>query len=267
MKIAIAGKGGVGKTVIAGGLAWSLARAGYTTIAIDADPTPNLALTLGIPLQEANAILPVSENTALINAKTGTGYPGIYALNFTVNDIVKKISVPTPAGVNLLVMGTVRSMDSGCSCAANSVIRSLVRHLVVERDEAVVLDMEAGLEHLGRGTAEGVDCMLVVSDTNAKSLDTAGKIARMARDFGISGIMIAGNRVQTEGEEKIIRKYAQEHDLPVAGNVPFDPAVAKAGISGSSILALKGSPALVAIDRIGQTIRDSCHNEKPAQKK
>jgi len=267
MKIAITGKWGVGKTLIASGIAFFLARAGYTTIAIDADPTPNLALSLGIPLNEANAILPVSENSGLINAKTGTRFPGVYALNFTVHDIVKKFSVPTPAGANLLVMGMVKSMDSGCSCAANSVIRALIRHLIVERDEAVVLDMEAGLEHIGRGTAEGVDCMIVVSDANAKSLGTARIIAQMARDFKIPGILMIGNRVQTPSQEKIIQEYAEEQGLPVAGYVPFDPAVAEAGIAGESILALQGSPALDAIDRIGRMIMDTCNKDGRAQKK
>lgn len=254
MKIAIAGKGGVGKTLIAGGIALSLARAGYTTIAIDADPTPNLALSLGISLADANAIQPVSENAGLIRMKTGTGYPGVYALNFSVTDIVADYAVPTPSGVNLLVMGSVRSMDDGCSCAANSVVRALVRHLVVERDEAVVLDMEAGLEHIGRGTAAGVDCMAVVTDANVKSLDTAGKIARMAREFGISGIIMIANRIRTPAEESIITAFAAGHDLPVAGFIPYDPMVVEAGISGRPLTSLAGSPALKEIERIGQSI-------------
>lgn len=262
MKIAIAGKGGVGKTLVAGGIALSLARSGYTTIAIDADPTPNLAVSLGIPLQEANAIQPVSENADLIRAKTGTGYPGVYSLNFSVRDIVKKFSVPTPAGVNLLVMGTVRSMDAGCSCAANSVIRALIRHLIVERDEAVVLDMEAGLEHLGRGTAGGVDCMLVVSDANAKSLDTAGKISAMAQDFGIPATMLIGNRIQNNSQKHGIQEYADRNGLQVAGFVPFDPAVADAGIAGESLLTLTGSPAMKAIEKIGNWLMDTCREER-----
>lgn len=262
MKIAVAGKGGVGKTVIAGGIAMSLAQTGYTTIAIDADPTPNLALSLGISLQDANAIQPVSENANLIQSKTGTTYPGVYSLNFTVNDIVTKYSVLTPAGVNLLVMGAVKSMDAGCSCAANSVIRALIRHLIVERDEAVVLDMEAGLEHLGRGTAENVDCMLVVSDANAKSLDTAGKIAAMARDFGIPKTMLIGNRIQTGSHQRAIQEFADAHSLQVAGYVPFDQTIAEAGIAGDSLLTLNGSPALEAIKKIGRSVMDTCRAGK-----
>ena len=254
MKIAVAGKGGVGKTFVAACLALSLARQGYTTIAIDADPTPNLALSLGIPLQDLNSILPVSENKALIDSKTGTGYPGVYAMNFSVDDIVKNFSLSTPAGVNLLVMGTVKSMGAGCTCAANSVVRTLLRHLVMERDEAVILDMEAGLEHLGRGTAEGVDHMVVVSDANAKSLDTARIIARIAKDSGIPHVMLVGNKIENTSERTAIKKFAKEQGLFPAGFVPFDPAVVQAGIAGDPVLALKGCPAVRAVTRIGRSM-------------
>ena len=184
MKIAIAGKGGVGKTVLAGCIAWSLARDGFTTLAIDADSSPNLALSLGLSQEEAARIIPISENEELIKKKTGTGFSGVYNLNFSVDDIVRDYSMPTPAGVHLLVMGAVKSMGEGCACPGNTLIRALLRHLVVERDEAVVLDMEAGLEHIGRGTAEAVDWMLVVSDANKKSLITAATIARIAQRGG-----------------------------------------------------------------------------------
>jgi CO dehydrogenase maturation factor len=254
MKIAITGKGGVGKTLVAAGLALSLTKNGYNTIAIDADPTPNLALSLGIPLKEANEIIPISENKILIDSKTDTGYPGIYALNFSVKDIIKNYSIPTPRGVSLLVMGTVKSMGSGCTCAANSVIRSLLQHLVVERDEAIVLDMEAGLEHLGRGTAESVDYMLIVSDANAKSLNTARVISIMAHNFGIPKIMLIGNKIDTNLQKNTIKKYAKDNDLIIAGYIPFDQVVAEAGINGDSLLPMQNSTALRAIDRIRRLI-------------
>ena len=141
VKIAVSGKGGVGKTLIAGGLACCLVNKGLKTIAIDADPSPNLALTLGLSLEEARKILPISENKELVESKTGTGYSGVFRLSFSVDDVVREYSVRTPFGVNLIVMGTVTSMGSGCTCPANAVIRALLRHLVVERNEAVVLDL------------------------------------------------------------------------------------------------------------------------------
>ena len=150
MKIATGGKGGVGKTFIAGSLAAYFAGSRRRVIAIDADASPNLALTLGLSADEASRILPIAENKDLIQLKTGTGYSGVFRLTFTVDDIIGRYAVPTPAGVNLLVMGTVKSMGGGCTCPAHSVVKALMRHLVVERDEIVILDMEAGIEHLGR---------------------------------------------------------------------------------------------------------------------
>jgi len=250
MKIAIAGKGGVGKTVIAGCIAWSLARDGYTTLAIDADSSPNLALSLGLSQEEAARIVPVLENEELIKRKTGTGFSGVYNLNFSVDDIVRDFSILTPTGVHLLVMGAVKSMGEGCACPGNSVIRALLRHLVVERDEAIVLDMEAGLEHLGRGTAEAVDWMLVVSDANKKSLNTAATIANIAREAGISHIAMVGNRIENKGQNGIVSAFADQQGLPLLGVVPFDAAVVQSGIQGSSILALEGTAAFRAIETI-----------------
>ncbi len=204
MKIAIAGKGGVGKTLIASGLAWSFVRGGLTTIAIDADPSPNLALSLGLLPAETNAIIPISENETLIQKKTGTSFPGVYNLNFSVDDIIRDFAVSTSSGVYLLVMGTVKSMGSGCTCPANSVTRALIRHLVVDRDDAVVMDMEAGIEHLGRGTAEQVDMMIVVTDANKKSLSVAATIARMAQDAGIHRVELVGNRIANPDEDTLV---------------------------------------------------------------
>jgi CO dehydrogenase maturation factor len=129
MKIAVSGKGGVGKTLIAAGLANAFGKRSFKTIAIDADSSPNLGLTLGLSVEEARKITPISENKGLVESKTSTGYSGVYNLNFTVDDIVREYSVATPMGVNLIVMGTVQSMEAGCMCAPNAVIRALLRHL------------------------------------------------------------------------------------------------------------------------------------------
>ena len=254
MKIAIAGKGGVGKTLVASGIAWTLARAGSTTIAIDADPSPNLALALGITQQEAEAIVPVSEQDEWIKKKTGTAFPGVYNLNFSVADLVRELAVPTPAGAHLLIMGTVRSMGAGCTCPANSLIRNLLRHLIVDRSEAVVLDMEAGIEHLGRGTAECVEMMIVVSDANRQSLAVAGTIARMAQGAGIPRVMLLGNRIRDDKEHEMISAFAEKNSIPMLGVIPYDPAVSGAGISGEPVLSLDGTPAFLAIEEITGTV-------------
>jgi len=250
VKIAVTGKGGVGKTLIAAGLAWSLARSGKKTIAIDADPSPNLGLMLGLSHEEADAIIPLSENVSLIEKKTGTAFPGVYNLNFSVEDIVRDCSVRTPAGVHLLVMGTVRQMGSGCTCTANTLVRNLLRHLMTERDEAVVLDMEAGVEHLGRGTADSVDLMLVVTTADSRAISAALTIVRMAKEAGIPHVMLAGNRIEDELQNDLIQTWAGRNTIPVLGFIPSDRSVADAGIVGASVLSLQKSPAMAAIGRM-----------------
>lgn len=247
MKIAVTGKGGVGKTLVAGATACFFAARGLKTIAIDADPSPNLALTLGLPPEKTRAILPISENEKLVKSKTETGFSGVYRLSFTVDDVVRDFSVATPCGVSLIVMGTVRSMGSGCTCAANSVVRSLLRHLVVERDEAVLLDLEAGVEHLGRGTAKHVDIMLIVADSSIKSLETARHIHRLAKDASIEQVFLVGNKVASDSQKLAIEAFAVQNGLKVLNFVPFDGQVVDAEMKGETPLKYKESPALQTI--------------------
>lgn len=261
MKIAVCGKGGVGKTFIAGSLAEQYARLGQSVIAIDADSSPNLALSLGLSADEASRIVPVAENEDLIRLKTGTDYSGVFRLTFTVDDIIAKFAVKTPAGPSLLVMGTVKAMGSGCTCPAHSVIKALMRHLVVERDEVVILDMEAGIEHLGRGTAEHVDTLLVVSDANRKSRETASAICRIARDSAIRDIRLVGNRIAAPREEEILRSYAEENQVPLAALIPYDRDVAESGITGEPVQK-SGSGAVAAITRLAHSL-GSADDVKP----
>ena len=255
MKIAVSGKGGVGKTLIAGGLARSFAKAKFKTIAIDADSSPNLALTLGIPPQKARKILPISENRELIESKTGTGYGGVYRLSFTVDDVVRDYSVETPFDVNLIVMGTVRSADSGCACAANAVVRALLRHLIVERDEIVILDMEAGVEHLGRGTAVNVDVMLIVADANMKSLETAKHIRDLASHAGLEQIFLVGNRIESDAQRKAVESFAGKYDLRVLSFVPFDSKVVEAEMQGETPLSYEESEAMKAVEKLCEKLK------------
>ena len=252
MKIAVCGKGGVGKTFIAGSLAGQFAREGHPVIAIDADSSPNLARTLGLSAEQARAIMPVAENEELIRLKTGTDYSGVFRLSFTVDDIISRYAVPTPSGASLLVMGTVKAMGSGCACPAHSVVRALMRHLVVDRNEIVILDMEAGIEHLGRGTAEHVEILLAVTDANLKSLDTAANICRLARESGIRTLGLVANRVADERQESAIRRYAEQHDLDVIALLPFDSLVAESGMTGEPL----DLPASAAIRVIGDLAKN-----------
>jgi CO dehydrogenase maturation factor len=250
MKIAVSGKGGVGKTLIAAGLARGFAERGLKTMAIDADSSPNLALTLGLSAEEARKITPISENKELVESKTGTGYSGVYRLSFTVDDIVREYSVNTPFGVNLIVMGTVKAMDSGCMCAPNAVIRALLRHLIVECNEAVVLDLEAGVEHMGRGTARQVDALLIVADSNLKSLEIAKHIHDLAANAGMKRLYLIGNRIMNETQKEAVTNFAEKNGLPILTFIPFDERVIEADMLGETPLMHKEIEAMRSIDNI-----------------
>ena len=255
MKIAVSGKGGVGKTLIAGVLAEFLAKKGFTVLAIDADATPNLALTLGIPHEKAVQIVPISENTSLIESKTQTGMPGVYNLSFTVEDIIGQFTVKTPYNVNLLVMGTVRSAGAGCMCPANTVIRALLHHLLVKRKEAVITDMEAGVEHMGRGTAEHVETMLIITDSSLKSMETGKKLHGLAKQIGIRESYIVGNKVASQQESEFIERFAKQNDKPLLGVVPYDEMILKADMKGETPLKYASeSIGVAAIQKMGEKL-------------
>jgi CO dehydrogenase maturation factor len=250
MKVAVAGKGGVGKTLVAGGLASGFAQRGFKTIAIDADSSPNLALTLGLSAEETRKIVPISENKPLVESKTKTEYSSVYRLSFSVEDIVRDYSVKTPIGPNLLVMGTVQSMGSGCMCAPTAVVRELLRHLVVERGEAVVLDLEAGVEHIGRGTAKAMDTLLIIADSNLKSLEIAKKIHDFATAAGMKQLYLVGNRVMNQTQEDAIRNFATKNGLEVLALIPFDTKITESDMQGETPLKNKEFPSVKTIDNI-----------------
>jgi CO dehydrogenase maturation factor len=262
VKIAVCGKGGVGKTLIAGGLACFFAEKGLKTMAIDADPSPNLALTLGLSSDDARKIVPISENKELIESKTRTAYPSVFRLSFTVDDIIREYSVETPYNVNLVVMGTIKSMGSGCTCPANAVIRALLRHLVVERDEAVVLDMEAGVEHMGRGTAQHVDVMLIVADANMKALETAKHIHELASNAKIKQVFLVGNKIGNEAQKNAIKRFAQQNRLSILHFVPFDPKVGEAEMRGETPIKHKALDAICAIEELGEKLEAMQKNSR-----
>ncbi|MCW4015421.1 MAG: AAA family ATPase [Candidatus Bathyarchaeota archaeon] len=255
MKIAVSGKGGVGKTLVSGTLSGYFAQKGFKVMAIDADPSPNLALTLGIPVEEANKIVPISENSELLESKTKTDYPGVFKLHFTVDDIVEQNGMKSPYGVNLLVMGTIKSAGGGCACGANAVIRELLRHLIVDRDEIVIVDMEAGVEHMGRGTASHVDVMLVVVDSSRKSLEIAKKISGFAHDAGIKNVFVVGNRVRDSEETELITDFTEKNGLSLLALIPYDDTVIKADRVGEAPLKYaQTSEGVKAIQVIGEKL-------------
>jgi CO dehydrogenase maturation factor len=254
MKVAVSGKGGVGKTLIAGGLAKGFADRGFKSMAIDADSSPNLALTLGLTAEQARKILPLTENKELVDSKTSTGYSGVYNLNFKVDDIIRDYAMKTPLGVELIVMGTVKAMGSGCMCAPNAIVRAMLRHLMVERNEAVVLDLEAGVEHIGRGTAKAVDVLLIVADSNLKSLEIAKHIHDMTAAAEMKHVYLVGNRVMNPAQEEAIKSFAKENSLEILALVPFDQKVIEADMLGQTPLKNKEMAAVQTIDNICDTL-------------
>lgn len=255
MKISVTGKGGVGKTLVTGVLSNFFAKKGFKVLAIDADPSPNLALSLGIPIEQASKIMPVSENSGLIEQKTRTKIEGVYRLSFRIDDIIENFAVRSPNGVSLLVMGTVRSAGAGCTCPANAVIRSLLRHLLVERDEVVIMDMEAGIEHMGRGTAKQVEVMLIVTESSLKSMETGKRIYNLGREAGIEKAFLVGNKVKDANEGKVIERFASSNGIPLFELIPYDEEVWKADMRGEPPNSqTKISKSVSIIQNIGEKL-------------
>ncbi len=252
MKFAVAGKGGVGKTFISGTLARLFARDGYNVLAVDADPNINLASTLGVPRDVAEKIVPLSENDSLVEERTGVApgrsYGSMFRMTPTVGDIVEKFGVVGPDGVQLLVMGTVKGGDTGCMCPANALLRVLIQHLLIQRRDVVIMDMVAGLEHLGRGTARRVDAMLAVVEPRMKSVDTIRRILKLAAEIEVREVLAVGNKIGGERERVFVEERMREVGVPVAAHIPYDPAVAEADMLGEAPLDHdSGSPAVAAV--------------------
>jgi CO dehydrogenase maturation factor len=231
LKIAIGGKGGVGKTTITALLARCLAAdKNNKVIAIDADPVANLAAGLGIP--EDKPITPISELTELSTERTGATpgtMGGFFTLNPKVDDIPDRFSLQRD-GVKLLVMGTVQSGGSGCICPESTILKALMNHLVLVRDDIVIMDMEAGVEHLGRATSASVDALIVVVNPGARSRAAAAKIRKLGEDIGIKNILILGNRVNGPEDEKIIRDSLS--DFEIIGFIPEQDEIVDADRAG-----------------------------------
>ena len=234
-KIAVAGKGGVGKTTFSGILARVLTAAGQQVYAIDADPNPTLGQVLGFPKDLLAQVVPIVQMGDLIEERTGArpGESGAYfRLNPRVDDIPARFSV-THQGVHLLEMGTVRGAGAGCVCPENSVLRALVTHLLLRERETVLLDMVAGVEHLGRGTAAAVDAMYIVVEPGQRSLTVAADVARLAEELGIPAIWMVGNKVRGEEDLGFIRGHLDGRRL--AGWLPRDDRVVEADMQGLAL--------------------------------
>lgn len=242
IKLAISGKGGVGKTTLSGTLARLLARKGYDVLAIDADPSMNLASALGIH----NPPRPLTEFKELIDERAG-GPAGVFKLNPKVDDIVEKFGVTGPDNVKLLVLGTVERGGGGCMCPASSFLKALLRHVILKANSAVILDMEAGVEHLGRGTTKGIDMMLIVVEPGARSIETAGRIIELARQIDITKFGAVINKAGEEINE--LEERLGEYGIEVIGVIPYDTALIKADMDNAAPVD-RGGAAVEAMKNI-----------------
>ncbi|MGB9715176.1 MAG: AAA family ATPase [Thermodesulfovibrionales bacterium] len=234
MKIAITGKGGVGKTTLASLLSHIFAKEGKKVIAVDADPDANLASALGIQKDEAEKIRPIADMPELIEERTGAkvgSMGGIFKLNPKVDDLPEGIGYHLN-NIILLIMGKSKAAASGCYCPENVLLRRLLRHLIVERDEVVIVDMEAGIEHLTRGTAESVDAFIVVVEPGQRSIQTAKTVKQMAEGLGVKKVFVVANKIRNSEDLEFIKKNID--NLEILGVLRFSESIMNADIKGSS---------------------------------
>jgi len=247
MKLAVSGKGGVGKTTFSALLIRTLNAQGKHVLAIDADPDANLAAALGIA--DADKIVPIAEMKDLIfertEAKPGS-IGGFFKLNPKVDDLPEKLSAKLDH-IKLMRLGGVKKGGAGCICPESTLLKALITHIVLARDEVVVMDMEAGIEHLGRATASAVDRLLVVVEPGRRSIDTAGHIRQLAAEIGLKRIGVIGNKIRTQKDREFLQKHLS--DFEILGFIPHDDAFIEADLNGISPYDV-GSDALSVVQSI-----------------
>ncbi len=234
MKVAISGKGGVGKTMLASLLAKIFTEAGYSVLAIDADPDANLATTLGFP--QPDKIIPISEMKELVEERTGArpGKRDIYfKLNPKVDDLPEKYW-HKHNGIKLMIMGRIKHGGSGCYCPENVLLQALVNHLLLARNEVIILDMEAGIEHLGRATAQAVDKLIVVVEPGRRSVETALRIDKLAKEIGLQNIAVVGNKIRSQPDKEFLISALPNFEF--LGFIPYDQAIVDADLANLPLL-------------------------------
>jgi CO dehydrogenase maturation factor len=236
MKIAITGKGGTGKTTVAALLSHLFKRDGFEVLAVDADPDANLAAALGATELELTSITPISAQRKLIEERTGAK-PGrfgqLFKLNPSVKDIPDRLGVSI-RGIKLVVMGGILQGGEGCACPENVLLRNLLSEIFLNRREAVIVDMEAGIEHLGRATAKSIDIMVIVVEPGRRSIETAKTILKLAGQIGLERFGIIGNKIQTEEQERWIKDQFPENLY--LGSLFFSPIILNSDMSGKPLI-------------------------------
>jgi CO dehydrogenase maturation factor len=232
MKIAVTGKGGVGKTTVSALLCHLYESEGRKVIAVDADPDANLATALGVGKNEIDNLKPIAELSELVEERTGAkpgASGGIFKINPRVDDIPEGFGHKFDNTI-LLIMGKSKFASSGCYCPEHALLRRLLKHLIVERDEVIIVDMEAGIEHLTRGTAEGVDAFVVVVEPGQRSIQTAEAVKKLASELGIKRIFLVANKVRKDADVDFIRNNLK--DIEFLGKISFDDNIMESDIQG-----------------------------------
>jgi len=255
LKLAVSGKGGVGKSTFAAMFAHLAIAEDQRVLAVDADPDANLAAALGIPDQQRKGIVPLAERRALIEQKTGAkakGYGQIFKLNPDVSDIVEKESARF-RGIHLLVLGAIESGGSGCACPESVMLRALLTDVVLYKQDCVILDLEAGLEHLGRGTAQGVDLMLVVVEPGRRAIETADSVRRMAAEIGIRRFAVIGNKVSGEEDRLFLERTLPAEDY--LGALSFSETIRRADREGLPLVDIMEIPLRAQFQDLWQKVK------------
>jgi CO dehydrogenase maturation factor len=232
MKIAITGKGGVGKTTISALFCHIFSKEGKKVIAVDADPDANLAAALGVSKEELNSIRPIADMSDLVEERTGVRpgtSGGIFKLNPKVDDIPGGFGFKI-GNITLLIMGKSKAAASGCYCPESALLKRLLKHLVLERDEVIIVDMEAGIEHLTRGTTGGVDAFIVVVEPGQRSLQTALTVKRLSMELGIKRVFVIANKIRKEKDMEFIKDSLD--DMELLGHMSFNDDIMESDIRG-----------------------------------
>jgi len=257
MKIAITGKGGTGKTTLSGILAHLFNNDGFTVLAVDADPDANLASAIGIPAELSESIKPISEQRQLIKERTGANprqFGQLFKINPTVTDIPDDYSFDFH-GIKLLVMGAVRKGGEGCACPENVLLKNLLSDIILNRNEVVIVDMEAGIEHLGRATSGAIDKMLIVIEPGSRSVDTAKSIIKLGEDIGLHDFAIVGNKIRNENQGEWIRN--QFESSQVLGMIPYSDSIQDADLLREPLIDAINPNLKAKFQKIYQELRAS----------